>query len=461
MNRMSRLTRKFIISLSFVFAAVVLLSLFLNEHFIQRYFLYQEKQEMRRICGLLEDYDGPVDEAAAELQSAEDVVIAWVQSTEDNALLNDRLRESFRNKGISLKKYWLWDQDQQDAMADGRKMRIYNQEGLHYSLLVVYMPVDSYFVAVSKIIPSIDRTMSLINQMTVAVFAGALVIMFLLISVLVQKIISPLRTIGEAAESISALDYKTVEIHTGDELEDLAGAINNMSMKLKEAHESLELKNQQMKELLANVSHDLKTPVALIKAYAGGIKDGLDDGTFLDTIIQQNNRMEKMIERLLDLAKMQRQQAVKKPVDISRRLADLIRDYRLQEECSRVRFGCEAEEGLTVMGDEEAVVMILSNLLSNAVKYTEDKQVFVSLHKAENCVILRVENRVNDPRQIDLQQIWEPFVVAEKSRNKAVSGTGLGLAIVKAAAVQSGFRCECGLENDRIIFTVEFPLQFG
>ena len=113
------------------------------------------------------------------------------------------------------------------------------------------------------------------------------------------------------------------------------------------------------------------------------------------------------------------------------------------------------------MGDEEAVVMILSNLLSNAVKYTEDKQVFVSLHKAENCVILRVENRVNDPRQIDLQQIWEPFVVAEKSRNKAVSGTGLGLAIVKAAAVQSGFRCECGLENDRIIFTVEFPLQFG
>ena len=456
MNRVSKLTRKFIISLSAVFAVVVVLSLMLNKYFTQRYFVYQEKQEMRRICDYLESGVKPLEEMIRETEEKEDVVIAWVPGTTDNELLNERLRAAFLDKGISLKKYWLWDQDQQDAMEDGRKMRIYHQNKLHYSLMVVYLPIDGDFLAVSRIIPSIDRTLSLISQVTIAVFAGAMAVMFLLITVLVRRITAPLKAIGETAKAISELEFKTVEVCTGDELEKLAEDINHMSRNLKEAHQSLEQKNRQMKELLANVSHDLKTPVSLIKAYTRGMKDGLDDGSFLDTVILQNERMEQMIERLLDLAKMEKMETAGETVDISRCLAEQIEDYRFYGNECQAYFECDVKEGLTVVGNREAVSKIITNLLSNAVKYTADKRISVSLYKLDNHVELRIENRVNDAGMIDTGRIWEPFAVAEESRNKDMSGTGLGLAIVKAAALQNGYGYGCRLEGDRIIFYIIF-----
>lgn len=69
-----------------------------------------------------------------------------------------------------------------------------------------------------------------------------------------------------------------------------------MSDKLRESHQLLEEKNKQMKKLLANVSHELKTPIALIKAYTIALRDGMDDGTFLDTVMEQNERMESIVE---------------------------------------------------------------------------------------------------------------------------------------------------------------------
>lgn len=456
MSGVSKLTRKFVISLSMIFILVAAVFLLINQKFVQRYFLYQEKKEMNRICDRLSGSGGPLAERIQEIEDSENVVIAWVESSEDNTLINERLRTAFLNKGIGLDQYWLWKQDQQDAMKNGRKMRIYAQPKLNYSLLVVYMPVDHYFVAAAKIIPSIGRTLSLINQVTVVVFSGALIVMFLLISVLVHRIIVPLTAIGKTARSIAALDFKTVEIHTGDELDILADDINHMSRRLEENHRELEQKNRQMKELLANVSHDLKTPVALIKAYSSGMKDGMDDGTFLDTIIVQNGRMELMIERLLNLAKLEKQEHTAEPVDISQCLTGLIEDYRVQADRGQRTFESEIEENVVIMANREAVEMIISNLLSNGVKYTADGRIEILLCREGEGIVFQTRNLAGDGETIDLQRLWEPFFVGEQSRNKEMSGTGLGLTIVKTACEQWGYGCECEFEDNWITFTIVF-----
>lgn len=453
---LSKLTRKFVTSISAIFVFVVILSLALNKNFVQRYLVYQEKQEMHRICERILAHSGPLTDTINKIEDTEDVVIAQVENTQNNVLMNERLQEAFLNKGISLKKYWLWDQDQQDAITNGVKMRIYYQEKLHYSLMVAYMPTDDDFLAIGKIIPSIDQTISLVNRVTVMVFIGAIFIMVVLITILVHKIVAPLKEISEAAKSISNLDFKTVKIHTNDELEILAEDMNHMSRRLKEAQETLELKNKQMEELLSNVSHDLKTPVALIKAYASGIQDGIDDGSFIDTIIIQNNRMEQMIERLLSLAKVNDQDKELRHVNISERLTELIEDYRFQAKNKLVFFDCEVEDNLIISANEDAVHMIMSNLLSNAVKYTSGERISISLKKKEEGILLEVKNQVHIDDESILNRLWEPFFVAEKSRNKDMSGTGLGLAIVAKAAKQYGYSYGCTLENHIITFFIGF-----
>lgn len=456
MISVSRLTCKFVVCLSVIFAAVAALSLLLNQHFINRYQVYQEKQEMNQICDRLLADTAPLPDAIAELERTEDVVIAWAENTTDNNVMNEKLRNAFFDKGISLKQYWLWDEDQQQALEGGRKIRIYSQERLHYSLLVIYFSKDRYFLAAAKIIPATAQTLSLINQVTIVIFTGAMVIMIFLLTILVRRIISPLKAIGDTAEAIAAAEYKTVEIHTNDELETLADAINDMSRKLKETHESLEQKNKQMQELLGNVSHDLKTPVALIKAYASGMKDGMDDGTFLDTIVLQNNRMGQMIERLLDFAKMQQTKGPLESFNLSRYLTELIQDYRLAMENQQIVLHCELEDTVMITANKDAIYMILSNLLSNAVNYTFDKHVTICLYRKEEQVVFQISNKTDSAKEFDLEHLWEPFVVGEESRNKDLSGTGLGLPIVKAAAEQYGLLCDCSLHADILTFTIRF-----
>lgn len=462
---MSKLTRKFLIGITTVLVVVVGISLYLNTNFIQRYFLYQEKKELSEICNQILDFKEndirSLKNKIERIEQKKDVVIALTNSTENNEQLNEQIRQAFLEKGISLKKYWLWEEDQQKAMEQGQKMRVYHQEKLHYSILANYISKGNIFIAAVKIIPSIERTLNMINQVTILVFVGAIVVMTILILILVHKIISPLQQIGETAKAISTLDFKKIELHTGDELEQLADNINDMSQKLKESHERLEEKNRQMEELLANVSHDLKTPISLIKAYANGIQDGIDDGTFLDTIIEQNRQMEQMVIQLLDRAKMKQQKDNCIPLNLSECLRQQIKSFQIKRKERNLSFNCNIEDKLFCNGNEKVIQMIFSNLISNAVKYSKGRRIDIHLYKAETGCIFSIQNEIDLENNIDIKIIWEPFYVSEQSRNKEKSGTGLGLSIVKTICEKYGYFYECRKKDEKIQFHIYIINRIG
>lgn len=455
---MSKLTYKFLIGIITVLIVVVSVSLYLNMNFIERYFIYQEKRELNNICSQLLNYDGEdktqLEDEIKKIEKKEDVVIASVECLDSNEQLNEQITQAFLEKGISLKKYWLWEEDQKDAIKNGQKMRLYKQEKLNYSLLANYITKNNSFIAVVKIIPSIERTLKIVNQVTVLVFGGAIVVMFLLISILVQRIISPLQKIGETAKAISMLDFKTIDLHTRDELELLANNINEMSEKLKKSHEDLKEKNRQMEELLANVSHDLKTPIALIKAYASGIKDGIDDGTFLDIIIVKNQQMEQIVEQLLNRAKIKYHEDEKKQICIDECLHKQMEVFNHQAKERNLIFNSKIEENLTCFANEEAINMIFSNLISNAVKYALGGEIEIKLYKEGTEYLFQMENLVDKNNNIDIKRIWEPFYVSDTSRNKNMSGTGLGLSIVKTTLDKYGYNYECNIKDEIISFII-------
>lgn len=468
MKQMSKMAKKFLISISAVLIAVICLSLFLNSNFIERYYLYQEKRDMNRICDQLvagagaDGQNGSQTETLPEvikrLEAENDVVIARMETSSDNDILNDRLRSAFLSKGLGLEKFWLWERDQEKVMEDGRRLAIYNQEKLHYSILVEYLSMGDEFLAVAKIIPSVTHTITLINQMTAAVFLAAVLLLIVLIYFLVKRITTPLTAIGETARAIANQDFRRLELHTGDELELLAEDINEMSEKLQQTQAELKEKNRQMGALLDNVSHDLKTPLALIKAYGRGIQDGMDDGTFLATIMAQNEKMEQMVHGLLDLSRMEKREYMPEEINLSGLIKQEADVWMTENGIGQTKMVLELVPGVMIHAGRREISSIVTNLLSNAVKYTADEIVKVSLNKKEasDRFRLSVRNTVRNPEQMDLTQLWEPFYVAEESRNKDLSGTGLGLSIVKAAAERCGFICRCEMVGNEIVFTVEF-----
>lgn len=128
---------------------------------------------------------------------------------------------------------------------------------------------------------------------------------------------APLKQFDAFAASMGRNEFHPLEIHTNDELERAAANLNAMGNQITAYQKSLQNKNEQMEQLLDNVAHDLKTPVSLIRLYADGIKDGLDDGTFLDTIMQQSSQMDRMINRLLFLTRIEKKEPSLEPYDLS------------------------------------------------------------------------------------------------------------------------------------------------
>ena len=237
----------------------------------------------------------------------------------------------------------------------------------------------------------------------------------------------------------------------------MAESLNEMGRAIEQYRGMLEQKNRQMEQLLNDVAHDLKTPVSLVGMYASGIRDGLDDGTFLDTIIRQNRRMGELIESLLKLSRIGREESCTERVALDEVLRRCVAEQEILFRRRGTGLNAEIETGLTAEGDAGMAEELFSNLLSNAAKYASSGDVELSFKRRGDSLVFSISNET-DNEKLDIRRIWEPFYVGEESRNRELTGTGLGLSIVKKIAGQFGAGASCRLENGRITFEIVFPV---
>ena len=237
----------------------------------------------------------------------------------------------------------------------------------------------------------------------------------------------------------------------------VADSMNRMSQSIKEYQDMLLGKNRQMEALLDNVAHDLKTPISLIGTYATGMQDGLDDGTFLDTIIRQNAKMARLTEQLLGLSRIGQKKYSEETIALDRLLQDQVEEQRISAVQRNLGISTSIEPDRYIRGNAELISTIFSNLLSNAIKYAAESGpgIEIRLYGNDAGCHFTISNQLQ-AGNLDLDRIWEPFYVGESSRNQNLSGTGLGLPIVKKIAEQCGYGINCTAEDGRIKITVIF-----
>jgi signal transduction histidine kinase len=284
--------------------------------------------------------------------------------------------------------------------------------------------------------------------------------MLLLTTLLARRIVRPLAKLQEAAEDISNLSFKQVQIQTGDEIELLAHSINRMSTKLEQSHLALEEKNRNLRTFIADISHELKTPLSLIKAYAAGIKDGLDDGTYVDVIERQADEITNLVDKLLELSRLQTDTYTMSAWDFQSLFHTTLEKYRiaLQQQSIVVEVNEVGLVNTYVWADRQKIEIVLNNLIMNAIKYTTDHRIQITLEHVDRSLLVTITNGMEVREDMNWDNLWEPFYVLESSRNKQLSGTGLGLSIVRAIMIKHDSRSTVHVHNREITFQISITL---
>jgi two-component system, OmpR family, phosphate regulon sensor histidine kinase PhoR len=219
------------------------------------------------------------------------------------------------------------------------------------------------------------------------------------------------------------------------------------------------------RDFVANASHELKTPVAAVRALAETLLTALPDDPdagrrFAERIGREAERLDVLVRDLLDLSRVERGTLDVEPVDLVGLVKEIVGGYADRAEERRIKLSTELQPGISVRGDRAQLGLLLSNLIDNALRYTAAKgSVGVRLDGAESRAVLQVADTGEGIPALELPRIFERFYRVDKARVRQTGGTGLGLAIVRHVAEAHGGTVRADSELARgSTFTVALPV---
>ena len=252
----------------------------------------------------------------------------------------------------------------------------------------------------------------------------------------------PLRAMAEVARRFGQGDMtaRVEEPELSDEIGELAEAFNSMA-------DSLEKSEERRREFIANVSHELKTPMTTISGFADGILDGTippqSEKRYLQTISSETKRLNRLVRSMLELSKIQagdRSTLLKQTFDITEIMRLTLINFvdKIEERRLDVDFQVP-EEPIVVMGDPDAITQVVYNLLDNAVKFSKDgTQLGISVWKDNTKAYVSIRNHGNTIPEAEIPLLFDRFHKSDRSRSRDRDGVGLGLYIVKTILISHG-----------------------
>lgn len=279
----------------------------------------------------------------------------------------------------------------------------------------------------------------------------------------------PIMQLSELAKKMAAMDFDArYEGNDKGEIGILGESMNYMSSRLEQNIAQLKSANLELQrdidkkvkidqmrtEFLSNVSHELKTPIALIQGYAEGLKEGITDDPesmdfYCSVIMDEANKMNMMVKKLLTLNQIEfgDEELVMERFDIIELVSSVVNanELRAGQKGIKIIFN-QADEHIDVWSDEYKIEEVITNYISNAINHCDfEKRIEVNVKKNGDNIRVSVFNTGKNIPEEDINNIWGKFYKVDKARTREYGGNGIGLSIVKA--IMDSYGKEYGVRN--------------
>ena len=461
--------------------AIMLISTLINSQFLGRYYIsykqstlidvYENMQQAVKHNG--SSYENMAEELSevVEVGNIAFVIMSGNGQHLITSTSNDRQTEEMRSQ---LMGYLLnINQGKGELLKEKENYQIRSAEdvinGDEYIEMWGYLTDGSAFILRTPL-ESIRESVALSNRFLMYIMLAMALIGCVFVWYFSKRIANPILELASISKRMADLDFQAKYTSGGkNEIGVLGENFNIMSEKLEQTVSELKSANYELQkdiekkekmetmrtEFIGNVSHELKTPIALIQGYAEGLKEGISDDPesrafYCDVIMDEAAKMNKMVQNLLTLNQLELGQ---EEVSFQRfNIMDLIQgvvqscEILIQQKEADVRL--DASEPVYVWSDEWKVEQVFRNYFSNALNHLENEKVIdirVSVNDEKGTARISVFNTGKQIPKEDIDQIWNKFYKVDKAHTREYGGNGIGLSIVKA--IMESFRKEYGVIN--------------
>lgn len=355
-----------------------------------------------------------------------------------------------------------------------------SKNGLNFILLSGNLD-NGYVLYIRIPISSIRESVKISNNFFYLIGGVAIIIGGIVVSIISKKFTTPIVELNDIAKRMSRLDFsKKYRItDTDDEINELGKSMNTVSEKLEvtiaqlketniELEKDIERKSkidEMRKQFISDVSHELKTPIAIIQGYAEGLKENVNTDPesrdfYAEVILDEAGKMDRLVKQLLELMKLEygKREFDNQKFNIVELVQEVIRKSNVMYEEQGIKVEVEAEKEVYVYADDFYIEQVVTNYFTNAIKHTKEvngiKKIKFMIKENETTgkVRISVHNTGEKIDEEDLNRIWNRFYKVDSSRNRSDGGSGIGLSLVKAIMMNYG--------NDYGAFNTENGVEF-
>ena len=477
-NNFKSVRFKLFFTMCIIIAVIVLCLIGINNVVLESFYLYSKTNTVRDVYDKINDYYNSNSTSSIEeelkriaFNNSFDIFI----ETDQNIIIfsTDRDFISTINMVVDNQNF----ENNRNLIYSDDKVEIRRiddtENNINYILLAGTLD-NGYSLYIRIPAVPIEQSVRISNQALILIGFIIVIISAFIASYVSKKFTAPILQLNDITNKMAKFDFsqKYRIVDTDDEINELGKNINTMSDKLERTIKQLRENNSELekdieekskidemrKQFISDVSHELKTPIALIQGYAEGLIENVntDDESrkfYAEVILDESNKMDTLVKQLLELMKLEygKREFNNEEFDIVELINEVIRKCKVMIEEKNITIKFEENSPVIVNADDFYIEQVLTNYFTNAIKHAKEvngiKQIKIKIEKNKetNKIRISVFNTGDNIAEEHLNKIWGRFYKEDTSRNRNDGGTGIGLALVKA--IMNNYQNDYGVIN--------------